>query len=208
MKIVIVDYGLGNLASIKNMLERVGSSAVVSKAKEDLESADKIILPGVGAFDFGMKMLNDSGTVPILHSCVYEKKIPLLGICLGAQLLTEGSEEGSCKGLGFLKAKTVKFKFSGENAHLKVPHMGWNSVKVRKPSGLFQDSEEFNKYYFVHSFHFDEVEPGTILTETTYGYSFVSGIQSECVAALQFHPEKSHKYGMKLMENFVEHFNG
>jgi len=202
--ITIVDYGMGNLGSIANMFKKVGASVVVSSDLEAIQKATKLVLPGVGAFDNGMACLEERGLVPLLHRRVLEDRVPILGLCLGFQLFTRRSEEGNRPGLGWINGETVRFHFEDDNAHLKIPHMGWNRVEVRKESVLFDHMSVDRRFYFVHSFHVVCADPGAVLSSTTYGYTFVSGVEQENVMGLQFHPEKSHKFGMQLFRNFAE----
>ena len=203
--IVIVDYGMGNLPSIQNMLKKVGApSSQISSNPEVIENAEKIILPGVGAFDTGMQNLNETGLLDVLNYKVLEDKTPTLGVCLGMQLMTQSSDEGKLPGLGWIDAKTVRFCFDSDNMKLKIPHMGWNTVKIQRPGTLFTDMYAEARFYFVHSYHVVCNNPENILTTTEYGYDFVSAIQNGHIMAAQFHPEKSHKFGMKLYRNFVE----
>lgn len=204
MMLVVVDYGMGNNGSIINMLRKIGAEAVISSNREDVKKADKIILPGVGAFDNGMKNLNKLELVPVLNEKVIGNKIPILGICLGMQLFTKTSDEGILPGLGWIDAQTVKFKFSENHKNLKIPHMGWNTISIKKQSSLFNDMCPESRFYFVHSYHVICNDEGDRLTTTMHGYEFVSAIQRENIIGVQFHPEKSHKFGMKLLRHFVE----
>jgi len=201
--IVIIDYGMGNLESIKNMLKRVGSDSVISHDILDIEKADKLILPGVGAFDNAMKNINDIGLLSVINKKVIKDKTPILGICLGMQLMTKSSEEGKMQGLGWINAKTVKFKFN-QDSQLKIPHMGWNTLKIEKQSKIFGDMyNQENKFYFVHSYHVICNDKEDVLTTTSYGYDFTSSIEKNNIIGVQFHPEKSHKFGMQLLKNFT-----
>jgi glutamine amidotransferase len=202
--IVIVNYGLGNLESIKNMLKKVGFESVISSDPEQIRKASKLILPGVGAFDNGMNNLHDLRIIPVLEEEVFEKKTPILGICLGMQLFTKKSEEGKMAGLGWIDAETVRFQFHEEKETLKIPHMGWNTIKFKKKSTLFQDPFPEMRFYFIHSYYAVCQKGDDILTETHYGYDFTSSFQKENIIGVQFHPEKSHKFGMKLLKNFVD----
>jgi glutamine amidotransferase len=202
--VTIIDYGMGNLGSIVNMLKKVGATAVISSDIATIEKASKLILPGVGAFENGMKNLNNLGLTPILNAKVIRDKTPLLGICLGAQLLTKRSEEGNLPGLGWLDAETVRFKFDATQTDLKVPHMGWNSISITQPHPIFEGMYADPRFYFVHSYHFLCNDPRDILAKTCYGYEFTSVVTKENIVGTQFHPEKSHKFGMKLLKNFVE----
>ena len=204
--IVIVDYGMGNLGSILNMLKKVGvPAAKVSADPKDIEQADKLILPGVGAFDTGMQRLRETGLISLLNEKVLKAKTPTLGVCLGMQLLTKVSEEGELPGLGWLDAETIRFRFDQKKTGLKIPHMGWNTVKVQREGTLFKNMVAEPRFYFVHSFHVVSHNPEDVLATTEYGYDFVSVVQHGHIMAAQFHPEKSHKFGMKLYKNFVEY---
>lgn len=201
--IVIVDYKLGNLGSIYNMLRKLGASVSVSDRPDQISQAEKIILPGVGSFDGGMSNLNRSGLKPVLEQLVMDKKVPTLGVCLGMQLLTRGSEEGSEPGLGWVKGETVSFEKPKENSGLKIPHMGWNSIQIKNADPLLAELEH-SRFYFVHSFHVTCDDPTTVLTTTEHGEKFVSVYRFGNIWGTQFHPEKSHRFGMKLLANFAE----
>jgi glutamine amidotransferase len=203
--ITIIDYGAGNLGSIQNMIRKIGFKSKISSNKEDILNAEKLILPGVGSFDFGMNQLNKSGLIDILNLKVLEEKIPILGICLGVQLFTNQSEEGDLKGLSWFNAETVKFNFNESNK-LKIPHMGWNEVIKIKDSRLLEDMSLECRYYFVHSYHLKCNDPKDALLETNYGYNFVSAIEKNNIVGVQFHPEKSHKFGMKILNNFIQNY--
>ena len=204
--IIIIDYGMGNIGSILNMLKKVGAPAAkISADPKDIEQAEKLILPGVGAFDTGMQRLRETGLIPLLNEKVLKAKTPTLGVCLGMQLLTKISEEGELPGLGWLDAETIRFRFDPMKNGLKVPHMGWNTVKIRREGKLFKDMYPDARFYFVHSYHVVAHNPGDVLAITDYGYDFVSAVQQDHIMAAQFHPEKSHKFGMKLYKNFVEY---
>ena len=200
--VTIIDYGMGNIGSLENMVERVGGKVAVARTREELMAAQKLILPGVGAFDNGMKRLDELGLAEALSQKVFFEKVPLLGICLGMQLLTKGSEEGALPGLGLIDAKTVMFRLSDPS--LRVPHMGWNEVSVKKESPLFFEMPPEPSFYFVHSYYVVCESASDVLTTTRYGLEFVSSIQKGNVFATQFHPEKSHKFGKRLVQNFVE----
>jgi glutamine amidotransferase len=200
--IVIVDHGLGNIGSILNMLEKIGAEAITSSNIQDIKEAKKIILPGVGAFDNAMKNLKNLGIIPILNKKVIEDKIPILGICLGMQLLTKRSEEGSLEGLGWIDAETIRFRFVN-NKTLKIPHMGWNTIDIKKECCLFKEMYEEPRFYFVHSYYVKCNNPENIFTTTNYGIEFCSSFKKDNIFGIQFHPEKSHKFGMKLLKNFA-----
>lgn len=203
--ITIVDYKTGNLGSIKNMLKRIGEPSIITGDVDEIRKSSKIILPGVGSFDAGVRKLKDSGIWDVLNEKVLEKQTPILGICLGAQLMTQGSEEGQMGGFGWVDAKTVKFKINQESK-LKVPNMGWNYIKKEKDSLLFKDMVDNPRFYFVHSFHFDFEEKSQVLSTSEYSYKFCSAFEKKNVIGVQFHPEKSHRFGMNLLKNFVTNY--
>ena len=199
--IAIIDYGLGNLSSVLNMHKRLGIEAIITSDQNEIKAASKLILPGVGHFKKGMDNLNQSGLKPLLDELVLRDRKPLLGICLGAQLLTKHSEEGNVDGLGWVDAITIKFKQDKLNG-LKIPHMGWSDVTIKQASGIFSDLPVEPRFYHVHSYHFLFENPSEIIATATYGYEFACAFQKENIYGVQFHPEKSHKYGMKLLQNF------
>lgn len=197
--IAIVDYGLGNLGSIANMLRRLGVDGSVTRDPGVIIEADQLILPGVGAFDNGMSNLRNLGLLDVLNARVLDAKVPVLGICLGAQLMTAGSEEGQEKGLGWIDADTVKFK---TDATKKIPHMGWSDVHPKKANPLVGLEEE-SRFYFVHSYHFACRHSDDILGTASYGYEFTAAFSRGNVFGVQFHPEKSHRFGMALLTRFA-----
>ena len=205
---VIIDYGVGNIGSIANMLKRIGVTSVISSRPQDLRNAERIILCGVGAFDDGMNKLENLGIVDTLQKVVLEEKKPILGVCLGMQLLTEGSEEGKRSGLGFIKGRSLRFAFSGSvnGNRLKVPHMGWNHVNAEKPSRLFLNMHPDPRFYFVHSYYIKVSDPADEILTAEYGIRFTAGFEHENILGVQFHPEKSHKYGLRLYENFIKQY--
>lgn len=200
--ITIINYNLGNPKSIKNMLAYLGIESRISANHADIVSAERLILPGVGHFQHGMEQIEQLGLIDILKKEVSENKKPILGICLGMQLLTRHSEEGNLAGLGFIDAQTKKFELQDET--LKVPHMGWNTVEFKKDSPMNTGVSINPRYYFVHSYFVDCANQNDILCTTQYGQEFVSGFQHENIFGLQFHPEKSHKFGMELLDNFCK----
>ena len=200
--ITIIDYGMGNLGSISNMFKRIGVESEVTGNKDKIASAKKILLPGVGAFDAAMERINEGGYREILDRKALQEKVPVFGICLGMQLLTNSSEEGKLPGLGWIPAKTTKFTFENDSK-LKVPHMGWNRVYEKNQSLLIRDLPPEPRFYFVHSYYVLVENVNHILTTTIHGVEFNSIIQKENIYGAQFHPEKSHKFGMKLLENFA-----
>ena len=202
--ITIINYGIGNLTSVKNMLKKAGAEDVrISSSPEDIASADKILLPGVGHFDYGMKNLHESGLIPLLEKRVINDKIPILGICLGAQLMTKRSDEGVNPGLGWVDAETVRFDSARMPENYKIPHMGWNYVTPNKQVSLFDFLPEETRFYFVHSYHLKMNNRADEWLTTHYGFDFCAAYQKDNIFACQFHPEKSHKFGMQLFKNFV-----
>lgn len=199
----IVDYGAGNIGSLVNMIKKVGGQVALAKTPDDILRAQKLILPGVGSFDFGMKQLDRSGLIPALNEHALGAKKPILGICLGLQLMTQSSEEGVLPGLGWISGRTVKFDSTRLPSDYKIPHMGWNYCQVKADSVFFEPTVPV-RFYFVHSYHLAEIAPETQLLETEYGYSFTSGILKENIVGVQFHPEKSHIYGKQLIRRFLE----
>jgi glutamine amidotransferase len=204
--IVIVDYRMGNLGSIANILRKVGAEATVSGDPAVIGEATKLILPGVGAFDEGMKNIGALGLREALDCRVLRDRVPTLGICLGMQLMARRSEEGELPGLGWIACDVKRFRFAPEQAKLKVPHMGWNTVKTQKQSPLFDRFAEPPRFYFVHSYHVACDDAGDVLATASYGGDFTAAFQRENLMGVQFHPEKSHKFGMTLFRNFVEYF--
>ena len=199
--ITIVDYNMGNLGSIRNMLRKIGQEAQVTADPVLIENADKLVLPGVGAFDAGMDNLERSGLIPLLNRRVLEDRVPTLGICLGMQLMTRSSEEGKRAGLGCVDAEALRFRPA--DASLKVPHMGWNRVMPARPSLLTDELPAEPRFYFVHSFYVRCHDYADVLLTTPFGVPFTSGFQHGNVWGVQFHPEKSHKFGMALLRNFA-----
>jgi glutamine amidotransferase len=201
--IIIVNYGLGNLGSISNMLRKIGAEARVSSDPEMIESADKLVLPGVGAFDSGMHNLDSSGIRMALGHAVLDHKVPVLGICLGMQLLMESSEEGTLPGLGWIKGRAIRFDFVGHRCSPRpVPHMGWNDINILKPSLLLRELEPDARFYFVHSYHV-ECASEHVMATAHYGYSLPAVIQQDNISGVQFHPEKSHRYGLAVLRAFA-----
>lgn len=199
--ITIINYGMGNLGSIVNMFKYIGVPCEISDDLSVLKNADKLLLPGVGAFDAAMnKMQNIPGLLDVLREKALIEKNPILGICLGMQLLTNHSEEGRQPGLGFIPGKTLRFPSKDA---LKVPHMGWNLVNEVNPSPLTTHLPEEPRFYFVHSYYVKVNDPAHRVMTTTYDVTFDSVIQNENIFGAQFHPEKSHKFGMQLLKNFA-----
>lgn len=206
--ITIIDYKVGNLGSISNMLKKIGVESKVTSNINEILNADKLILPGVGAFNSGMLNLKNSGLLEVLNKKVLVEKTPVLGICLGAQLMCNSSEEGNGKGLGWVDIEVKKFDYSNiENRKkFKVPHMGWNYTDLEKESRLFKNFDLDARFYFVHSYYMNAISKKDVLTTTNYGRDFVSSFEKENILGVQFHPEKSHKLGMRLLSNFNEYY--
>lgn len=199
--ITIVDYGMGNWGSVQNMLKRIGVPAQITNEPETILKAEKIILPGVGSFDAAMSRIDDLGLLEPLTQKAATEKVPVLGICLGMQLLTGSSEEGERDGLNLIPAKTVKFKH--ESVSYKVPHMGWNLVHETQSHMMTCSFEADTRFYFVHSYYVIAADEKYVLAQTNYGYDFASLITNgDNIFGAQFHPEKSHSYGMRFLESF------
>lgn len=187
------------------MLKKIGiESTSLSSNRNEIENASKLILPGVGSFDNGMRNICDRGLLDILNRKVLYDKTPILGICLGCQLITRSSEEGDLQGLGWIDADTVRFRFNGDNSNLKIPHMGWNTVSFNKDHPLVKTLTGEQRYYFVHSYHLKCNNDEDVLMKTHYGYDFPSAVNRGNITGFQFHPEKSHKFGMQLLKNWTE----
>jgi imidazole glycerol-phosphate synthase subunit HisH len=201
--LVIIDYGMGNVGSVLNMLKRLGIEATLSSDPAVISKASKLVLPGVGAFDEGMRNLTARGFVSLLNRKVLHEQTPILGICLGLQLFSSRSEEGQLPGLGWLPAETRRFRFSGPHAAMKVPHMGWNNLEITRATPLFADFPLQPRYYFVHSYHVCCEQPRDVIAVANYGYDFTAAIQRDNIVGTQFHPEKSHRFGLRLLENFA-----
>jgi len=205
--ISIIDCGMGNLGSVKNMLKHIGVESEIVSTPEELLKASKIILPGVGSWDNGVQKLQESGLLDVLNIRVLKDKIPILGICLGMQLLLESSEEGALPGLNWISGKVKKFDFISDefkDKRLRIPHMGWNVIESNKASSLTNDFVGETRFYFVHSYHVVVDHQEDILMTCHYGYPFTCAIQKDNIWGAQFHPEKSHKFGMALMKKFAD----
>lgn len=204
--IAIVDYDVGNVGSVLNMLRKVGVEARITRDPAELRDAEKLVLPGVGAFDEAVANLRRFELVDLLNELVTEMRKPVLGVCLGAQLMTRSSEEGTCPGFGWLDAHIVRFK-AAEGESLRVPHMGWNVVTpTREGIDIFANVPQPMRFYFVHSYHMVADAPDIEVGVTTYGRRFASVLGKDNILAMQYHPEKSHKYGLQIFRNFVERF--
>ena len=206
--VTIIDYGVGNIGSIANMLKKVGSESVITSDPHQIKESKKIVLCGIGAFDDGMDKLESMGIIDVLKEKVIGEKTPILGVCLGMQLFTKGSEEGTKEGLGFIDAYTKRFDFSGlvTEKPLRVPHMGWNIARAVKSSPLYENMYDDPRFYFVHSYRVVLENEDDELLQTIYGHPFTAAFEKNNIIGVQFHPEKSHKFGMRLYENFVRNY--
>jgi glutamine amidotransferase len=199
--IAIIDYDMGNIGSVANMLRKIGQKSIITREPEQIHAAEKLILPGVGAFDSGMEQLEKLGLTELIKEKVQNQKTPILGICLGAQLMLERSEEGQKPGLGLVKGDVIRFHFKQE-LNLRIPNMGWKPISLAKSGQLVDVLPDEPRFYFVHSYHFNMKHAEDQLLMSEYGYPFCSAYQHDNVAGVQFHPEKSHKFGMALLRNF------
>lgn len=202
MQVLVPDYGCGNLASIVRMCEKVGGRCRIIDQPDFLVQADKIILAGVGAFDHGMEHLRATGWDAALNEAVLQRRVPVLGICLGMQLMCRSSEEGKQHGLGWITGNAKRFSFP-ENSALRVPHMGWNTVSVAKLNPLIDQESDEQRFYFVHSYHVACDDTSDVLATANFGGEFVAAFQRGNIFGVQFHPEKSHRFGMALIDRFL-----
>jgi imidazole glycerol-phosphate synthase subunit HisH len=200
--IAIIDYGMGNLGSVKRKLDRIKVDAVVTSDAEVIRNSDKLIMPGVGHFGNALNEIKSRGLWDVINTEVLIGKKPILGICLGMQLMAKTSEEGDATGFGWFDAEVVRFRVQDKRRY-KVPHMGWNQVTLKKPSLLFDEVDLKQGFYFVHSYYLKCSDEADVLNETVYEYPFVSAIQKDNIYGVQYHPEKSHEAGEKLLRNFV-----
>lgn len=198
--ITIVDYGMGNLGSVLNMFKRIGVKALITSDHDEIRNAEKLLLPGVGAFDAAITRIHNTGLREILDHKAKTECIPILGICLGMQLLTRSSEEGKLPGLGWIAATSCRFP---AKAGIKVPHMGWNVVKPTRVSSLTQDLPNESRFYFVHSYYVSVDHSEDSILKANHGVTFDAAVQHDNIYGAQFHPEKSHKFGMQLLKNFA-----
>ena len=199
MTVSVVDYGLGNLGSVLNMFRRGGTDARVVRAPDEVAKAERLLLPGVGAFDKGMWMLRNAGLEAAVRNHAASGR-PLLGICLGMQMLADSSDEGVLPGLGLIPGRSVRL---ATDASRRVPHMGWNFIEPARRDELLRDLPDESRFYFVHTYHVVTAEPGDVLATTEYGDRFTSMVRSGNVMGAQFHPEKSHAFGMRILRNFA-----
>jgi glutamine amidotransferase len=204
VRVAIIDYDLGNLRSVQKAFERLGHKVIISRDAEILNCADKLVLPGVGHFSEGMTKLKKYGLVEQLNHLVLHKRVPILGICLGMQLMTKFSEEGMNHGLGWVDAQTLLFQKNSLTAYMKVPHMGWNTICNASDHKITNNITINDQFYFTHSYFVKCEEINQVLFTTEYGVKFDSGFKKENIMGIQFHPEKSHKSGLKILKNFIE----
>jgi imidazole glycerol-phosphate synthase subunit HisH len=203
--LVIVDYGVGNLNSILNMMKKAGLEAVIGSNYDEIANASKILLPGMGAFDNCMEKLEASGLRNIIHQKALVEKVPVLGICVGLQMFMEKSEEGRLPGLGWIKGNCIRFNVEKMQDNQKIPNMGWLEIEPKKDSKLLRGLENA-RFYFAHSYHVQPENSQDILMTANYGYDFAVGVEKDNLLGVQFHPEKSHRFGMQLLKNFGENY--
>lgn len=201
--ITLIDYGSGNIHAIANIYKRINIPFIITNDPKELKDAQKLILPGVGDFDETMMLLNNLGIKDVLDELVVNKKIPILGVCVGMQILGNKSEEGSLEGFGWIKGRVRKIDESKLLNKPHLPHMGWNTVTIKRENSLFDNVITENGFYFLHSYYFDCEDNADVLTTTQYGEEFASAINHENVFGFQFHPEKSHQNGIELFRNFA-----
>ena len=199
----IIDYGLGNINAISNIYNKLKINNIIIKSIEGFEKSDKLILPGVGAFDSAMNLLSNSNFVSEIQKQIFQKEKKLLGICVGMQIFAESSAEGKSNGLNFFEAKVKKIN-TNDQKKLRLPHMGWNSINITKDDLLFKDLDDNEYFYFCHSYFFECKNKKNILAETNYGHQFSSVVKNENIYGIQFHPEKSHDSGVKILNNFAK----
>lgn len=201
---IIVDYNVGNIGSIVNMFKKIGVRATLSSDENVIANADKIFFPGVGSFGHGMACLEKSGLIDVLEQRILKDNVPVLGVCLGMQLMFEHSEEGDCDGLGWIKGQVKHFDINKMDNHLKVPHMGWNQIHLTQKSDLTHKLPNDPRFYFAHSYHAVCDDDCNVLATVNHGYDLPCVVQNNNIYGAQFHPEKSHKFGMALLKNFTE----
>ena len=202
--ITIIDYGVGNVFAFQNVFKRLNIPSKIAKCENDLMGSSKLILPGVGHFDYAMSQLNNSGMRDRLDELVLKEKIPVIGICVGMQMMAHKSDEGTLDGLCWIDACVKKFDEATINHHAKLPHMGWNDVIPIKNHPLYKGLEQEAIFYFLHSFYFKCSNQENSISKTDYGINFSSSVQLDNIYGIQFHPEKSHSYGERLLENFAK----
>lgn len=202
--IAVVDHGMGNLGSVKNMLDHLGATSIRTNEPDAIQGADKIILAGVGAFDAAMDELQTLGLVELLHQRVLVEGVPVLGVCLGLQLMAKSSEEGSLAGLGWIDAEVRRFNFGDAGARLPLPHMGWEVVTPVRPSPILNPARREHRFYFSHGYHLVCSNAADVAATSTYGYEFPAIVHRRNIIGTQFHPEKSHGFGADVYRRFIE----
>jgi len=202
--IAIVDYGLGNLRAFINVYDKLHIQVAAASNCDELKKASKLILPGVGSFDNAMQSLKTSGMMELLTEMVLDKGVPILGVCVGMQMLASSSEEGTLPGLGWIDGKVKKFRPGASERAVPVPHMGWNDVKPSRPNGIFEGLEHAARFYFLHSYYFDCHSSDHVVATSDYNGEFACAVNSGKIFGVQFHPEKSHNCGIRLLENFAK----
>ena len=202
IKMLIIDYGMCNLNSVRKKFTKIGIQSTISTDPDKIIAAEKLVLPGIGHFKVAVENLKKSGLWDALNHAVTIKHVPILGICLGMQLMAKHSEEGGVYGLGWFDAQVVRFKVN-DRIKYKIPHMGWNTAKIMKHSSLLNGVSENQEFYFVHSYHYQCQEASEVLTYTDYEYEFCSAVERDNIFGVQFHPEKSHEHGEQILKNFA-----
>jgi glutamine amidotransferase len=202
--ITIIDYGLGNIRAFANVYERLNIPVSVAKTADGLKNAKKIILPGVGAFDHAMRKLHDSGMRDTLDQLVLDRKVPVLGICVGMQMLARSSEEGILPGLGWIDGIVIKFDVTHLQSKTQLPHMGWNTIHPNNHDPLLVNFDSASRFYFLHSYYFHCINQSDTIATTEYGITFTSAVGNKNIYGVQFHPEKSHHWGIQLLKNFAD----
>ena len=201
--IAVVDYGLGNVRAFANIYRRLGIPVTLARSAADLRDASHLVLPGVGAFDWAMKRLDDSGMRGVLDEMVLHQRRPVLGVCVGMQMMGKSSEEGQAAGLGWVAAKVRRFSEVHLQSKTHLPHMGWNDVQAVRTESLFAELGNGPRFYFLHSYYFDSEDGDQVLAWSVYGQRFACAIQQGNILGVQFHPEKSHSWGIQLLKNFA-----
>ena len=202
--IAIIDYGVGNIKAFANIYKQLNVPIKNVRCIDDLEDVSKLILPGVGSFDYAMEQLENSGMREKLDELVLKNKVPLLGVCVGMQMLADSSDEGELRGLSWINGSVKKINTVNVECNTRLPHMGWNDVVVNNERELFKGLETDSRFYFLHSYYFEAAHQSNVIASTDYGDKFTCAVKRENIFGVQFHPEKSHEYGIKLLKNFAE----